>query len=88
MGLFRRNQPLPKKIVRLHTIGPGGKADMTFQGLLIGVVEHPGGPHYVLERPAVLDSAESVEEAPRGTVYEVPVASVWFRELVVEEAKL
>lgn len=78
----------PKRIVRLQAIAPGGKRDLTFEGLLVGVVDTLGGPHYVLERPRVLDSADSVEEAPRGTVYEVPVASVFFREILAEDAQL
>ena len=89
--LFRRNAPTsppPARMVRLHTVGPEGKADLTFEGLLVGVEEALGGPHYVLERPQVLDSAIGGEEAPRGTVYEVPVASVWFREILAEDAQL
>lgn len=93
MGLFDFMYPdppadPPARMVRLHTVGPGGKADLTFQGLLIGVVDKIGGPHYVLERPVVLDTAESTEETPRGTVYEIPVANVWFREILAEDAKL
>lgn len=88
MNPFRRNQPAPARVVRLQTVGPHGRADMTFEGLLTGVVDGPAGPHYVLERPRVLDTAESAEEAPRGTVYEVPVASVWFREILAQDADL
>jgi hypothetical protein len=73
------------RMVRLHTIGPGGKADLTFEGLLTGEVSG----HYVLERPHVLDSAESAAvEPPRGTVYEVPVDRVWFREILAQDAEL
>jgi len=88
MSWFRKKTPPPARIVRLQTLGPGGKIDMTFEGLLVGVVDTLGGPHYVLERPRVLDSPESVEAAPPGTVYEVPVANVWFREILAEDAKL
>jgi hypothetical protein len=86
---FRRNQPepVPARLVRLHTVGPGGKADLTFEGLLTGVVGEPA--HYVLERPRVLDTAESAAtEPPRGTVYEVPVEKVWFREILAQDAEL
>jgi hypothetical protein len=87
---FRRNHPVPPapaRLVRLHTVGPGGKADLTFEGLLTGVVGEPA--HYVLERPRVLDTAESAApEPPRGTVYEVPVDRVWFREVLAEDAQL
>lgn len=80
--------PPPARVVRLQAIGPGGKVDMTFEGLLTGVVDTLAGPHYILERPRVLDSTQSTEEAPRGTVYEVPVDRVFFREILAEDAKL
>jgi hypothetical protein len=75
-------------MVRLQTLGPDGKVDMTFEGLLTGVAEGLGGPHYVLERPQVLDSAHGVDPAPRGTIYEIPVSRVWFREILAEDAQL
>jgi len=92
MGWFTKKTPPPPpppaRFVRLQAIGPGGKIDMTFEGLLTGVVDTLAGPHYVLERPRVVDSTQSVEDTPRGTVYEVPVASVFFREILVEDAQL
>lgn len=92
MGLFEPRPKVsaapPARIVRLHSIGPGGKADMTFEGLLTGIVEGRDGLCYVLERPSVRDTAEGVEEAPRGTVYEIPVDRVWFREILAEDAEL
>ena len=84
----RPEPPAPARMVRLHTTSPGEKTDLTFEGLLTGIVDKLGGPHYVLERPVVRDSAEGADEPPRGTVYEVPVARVWFREILVQDAEL
>jgi hypothetical protein len=77
---FRRN-----RLMRLHTVAPGGKADLSFEGWLVG----KWNGHYVLERPRVLETTgDTAPEPPYGTVYEIPTGLVWWREVLAKDGRL